>query len=263
MNRTPPFETGGLKPLVTISIVSHGDSNKIFVLLESILTFEQTDSIQVVVTDNLGYEFPEIDPSPWFSLHILRNDRSHGFSRNHNRAFQLAKGSYFCVLNPDVVFKEAVFTQLLQRLEALQADIVAPLIVDSRDIIQDSFRDLPTPLEVLLRRLPGYKFDHSIAQSTELIRPDWISGIFLLMRSDTYRELDGLNEKYRLYFEDVEFCTRARLTGLKLAVDTNIRIQHDARHASHKKLTYLLLHIQSAVRFFISPVYWKAIQNSK
>ena len=263
MSRNLPFEADGLKPLVTISIVSHDDSKKVFALLESIHTFEKTDSIQVVVTDDLGCEFPEIDPSPWFSLHILRNERSHGFSRNHNQAFQLATGSYFCVLNPDVVFKEAVFTRLLQRLEALQADIVAPLIVNSRGIIQDSFRDLPTPLEVLRRRIPGYQFDYSAAESAELVQPDWISGIFLLMRSNTYRELGGLNEKYRLYFEDVEFCTRARLAELKLAVDTNVHVQHDAHHASRKKLIYLLWHIQSAVRFFTSPVYGKAIQNSK
>lgn len=263
MSKDPPLEAGGLKPLVTISIVSHGDSKKIFALLESILTFEQTDSIQVVITDNLGDEFPEIDTSPWFSLHILRNKRSHGFSRNHNRAFQLAMGSYFCVLNPDVVFKEAVFTRLLRRLEVPQTDIVAPLIVNSKGVIQDSFRDLPTPFDILHRRIPGYQFDYSIAELTELIQPDWISGIFLLMRSDTYRELGGLNEQYRLYFEDVEFCTRARLAGLKLTVDTNVRVQHDAHHASRKKLTYLLWHIQSAIRFFTSSVYGKAIQNSK
>ena len=83
------------------------------------------------------------------------------------------------------------------------------------------------------------------------------------MRSDTYRKLGGLNEKYRLYFEDVEFCTRARLAGLKLAVNTNVRVQHDAHRASRKKLIYLIWHIQSAIRFFTSPVYRKALQNSK
>jgi N-acetylglucosaminyl-diphospho-decaprenol L-rhamnosyltransferase len=263
MNRTPPFGGDDLEPLVTVSIVSHGDSRKIVRLLESLCAYEQTSSKQIIVTDNLGNELPEFDHSPWFSLHILRNERPCGFSRNHNRAFQLAVGSYFCVLNPDVVFKEAVFTQLLQRLKTLQVDIVAPLIVDSRGIIQDSFRDIPTPLEILLRRLPGYKFNYSIAESTELIQPDWISGIFLLMRSDIYRELDGLNDTYRLYFEDVEFCTRARLAGLKLAVDTNVRVQHDAHRASRKKLTYLLWHIQSAIRFYISPIYRKGLKISK
>ena len=263
MSRAAQQSANNSTPLLTISIVSHGDSEKVEFLLESLHAYEQASSKQIIVTDNLRNEVPEFDPSPWFSLHILRNERSHGFSYNHNQAFQLATGSYFCVLNPDVVFKEAVFTPLLQRIEAIQADIVAPLIVNSRNVIQDSFRDLPTPLDILHRRIPGYKFDYSIAGLTELIQPDWISGIFLLMRSDTYRELGGLNEKYRLYFEDVEFCTRARLARLKLAVDTNVRVQHDAHHASRKKLTYLLWHLQSAIRFFTSPIYRDALQKLK
>ena len=85
----------------------------------------------------------------------------------------------------------------------------------------------------------------------------------MFMRSETYRVLNGFDEKYRLYFEDVDFCARAQLAGLKILVDTNIRIQHDAHHASRKNLIYLFWHIQSAFRFFTSPVYKKIKQKSK
>ena len=262
MNGKPQQETNILSPLITVSIVSHGDSEKILRLLESIRAYEQTKSIQVIVIDNLGHELPELDSSPWSSLVILRNERSQGFARNHNQAFKTATGQYFCLLNPDVVFVEPIFENLLEHIEALQADIIAPLVVDSKNIVQDSFRDLPTPLEIVRRRLFGYIIDPAIIETNEFVHPDWISGIFLLMPSEAYRKLGGLNEKYRLYFEDVEFCTRAMLAGLKLLVDTNVRIQHDAHHASRKKLIYLIWHIQSAVRFFLSPVYRKGLKNS-
>ena len=113
----------------------------------------------------------------------------------------------------------------------------------------------------LRRRLPGYKFDATVAETSELIRPDWLSGLFFLMRSETYRGLGRLDETYHLYFEDVEFCTRARLAGLKLLVDATIHVQHDAHRASREKLVYLLWHIQSAIRFFTSPTYKKALNN--
>ena len=154
MSRNPSLGGDDLKPLVTISIVSHGDSKKVESLLKSLCTYEHARSKQIIITDNLGNELPELDPSPWSSLHILRNERSHGFSHNHNRAFQLATGSYFCVLNPDVVFKEAVFTPLLQRLEALQADIIAPLIVDSRGVIQDFFEIYLHPVRFFFAGFP-------------------------------------------------------------------------------------------------------------
>jgi len=251
------------RPVVTISIVSHGNSNEVIKLLESIQAFESSDSIQVIVTDNLGYEVPEIDGSPWRLFNILRNEQTRGFAHNNNQAFQMAKGKYFCVLNPDVIFIQPIFTQLLQKVETQQADIIAPLVIDTQGVIQDSFRQLPTPLEIICRRFPGYKFDYTIAESQETIQPDWIPGFFLIMQSSTYRELGGMNEKYHMYFEDVDFCTRARLARLKLLVDTSIRIQHDSPRASRKNLTYLLWHIQSAFRFFSSPVYKKANRTLK
>jgi len=251
------------KPLVTVSIVSHGDSKKVSHLLASIRKHELAASIQVIITDNLGNEIPDIHGSPWGSFHILRNEQNRGFAHNHNHAFQLAKGEYFCVLNPDVIFIQSIFSKLFERIYVLQADIIAPLVVDAKGMVQDSFRDLPTPLEIVRRRFPGYTFDSTIAESSDVIEPDWMPGIFYLMRGSTYRELGGMNEKYRLYFEDVEFCTRARLAGLKLLVDTSIRVQHDAHRASRKKLIFFLWHIQSAIRFFSSPIYRTALRNRK
>ena len=245
-------------PLVTVSIVSHGDFEKVLRLLESMYLFETASSVQVILTDNLGHDLPDIDGSLWHSLKILRNERSRGFARNHNQAFQLAEGKFFCVLNPDVIFLQPVFVQLIKQVKTSQADIIAPLVIDSKDRIQDSFRGLPTPLEIILRRLPGYTFDSKISETNKLIRPDWLSGLFLLMRKETYQKLKGMNEKYRFYFEDVEFCTRAKLMGSKLLVDTTIRTQHDAHRASRKNLIYLFWHVQSAIRFFASHVYKEA-----
>ena len=79
----------------------------------------------------------------------------------------------------------------------------------------------------------------------------------MLMASETFRSLSGFDEKYHLYFEDVDFCARAKLAGLKLLVDTNVRVFHDAQRASRNNIIYLLWHIQSAIRFFTSSVYKK------
>ena len=250
MNTRLQPDDHSFSPLLTISIVSHGDSKKIIRLLKSICKFEHAKSIQLIVTDNLGNEISEIDDSPWFSLEILRNDTTLGFARNHNRAFQLATGQYFCILNPDVLFKEEAVHPLIRLLESGQADIVAPRIEDSNNTLQDSYRKFPTPFQIVQRRLLGYQFSSPSPDASGLVQPDWIAGIFMLMKSETYRDLNGFDEKYRLYFEDVDFCARAQLAGLKLVVDTNVYVQHDAQRSSRKELIYLLWHIQSAFRFF-------------
>jgi N-acetylglucosaminyl-diphospho-decaprenol L-rhamnosyltransferase len=246
---------------ITISIVSHGDWKRIEQLLESLQLHEQLGRLQIILTDNLWNEIPNEISIP--DVTLLRNRSPLGFASNQNQAFRTAAGKYFCILNPDVVFEEEIFPTLIGRLESGQADIIAPLIVDSSATPQDSFRAFPTPFELVRRRLPGYRFSPPSKDEAGLVRPDWVAGMFILMKSETFRQLQGFDERYHLYFEDVDFCARARLAGLKLVVDTNIRVQHNAHRGSRKKLVYLLWHLQSAVRFFTSIVYKRVVRKLK
>jgi GT2 family glycosyltransferase len=192
------------------------------------------------------------------TIRTVVNKKPYGLAKNHNKAFQMATGDYFCVMNPDVFFVEDIFYRLVNQLESGGDELVAPLVVDEQDNLQDSFRDLPTPLGLIRRRLgkhPGVTLPFVLG---EIIHPDWIAGIFLLMRTETYRQLGGFDERYHLYFEDVDFCSRARLAGLSIAVDTNCRIVHDARRASKRSPRHFLWHLMSAGRFFTSPVYWQS-----
>lgn len=247
---------------ITVSIVSHGDVSKVGHLLESLRKHEpDPKQFQIILTDNWGRDLPEFDPAPWGSLKILRNRASQGFARNHNNAFKIAQGGCFAILNPDLVVERPIFEKLLDRLKTHQNAILAPYVVDTNGTIQDSFRTLPTPFEIIRRRLPGYKIEPFQPDSKGLIHPDWTAGMFWLMHSDVFRQLGGMDEKYRLYFEDVDLCTRARLKGIEILVDSYVQIRHDAQRSSRKKLYYLLLHSQSALRFFASSVYRQAQRN--
>lgn len=249
--------------LITVSVVSHGDTEKIGHLLASLQKYELTKQFQLILTDNLKDKLPDFNSTPWGSLHILRNENQMGFAKNHNRAFKLAQGKYFAILNPDLVFEKPVFERLISSMHTYHADLIAPKIVDENGNTQDSFRTLPTPIEIIRRRLPGYKFEAFPPDHKGLIHPDWVAGMFWLMDADVYRQLGGMDERYRLYFEDVDFCTRARLKGMKLLVDSKVQVRHDAQRSSRKKLYYLFLHTQSAIRFFSSPVYRQALRQNK
>lgn len=250
------------QPSITISIVSHGDAEKIGHLLASLQKHEpDTGRFQVIITDNLKHELPDYDPTPWASLHLLRNERPAGFAENHNRAFELARGRYLAILNPDLIFEQPVFEGLITSLHVHRANLIAPKIVDANGVAQDSFRTLPTPLEIIRRRLPGYQFAPLGSDPNGLIHPDWIAAMFWLMPSSVYRSLNGMDKKFKLYFEDVDFCTRARLGGMKILVDTHLCVRHDAQRSSRRKAYFLFLHAQSALLFFTSRVYRQARQK--
>lgn len=252
-----PVRTRAGAPLVTISVVSHGDGVALRRLMDSIAQYERPANLQLIVTDNLGRDLPDLDPSGWHSLVMCRNERTRGYATNHNTAFGQASGEYFCILNPDVLFVESILGRLVALIESGDGDITAPLVVDSDGRVQDSFRRLPLPLEIVRRRIAGSALAEQIPDG-RLIHPDWIAGLFLLMQRGTFARLGGFDSRYHLYFEDVDLCTRARLAGLSVAVSTVLRLQHDARRTSRLKGKYLFWHSQSAVRFFTSAVYRNA-----
>ena len=246
---------------ITLSVVSHGDAGKIRSLLASLQKSElNLSQYQLILTDNLMNELPDFDLSAWGASHILRNRKPSGFAENHNRAFEFARGDYFAILNPDLIFEHATFEPLLKRLHANNADLIAPIIVDEYSMAQDSIRTLPSPFELIRRRLPGYVFNSPQPDRDGLIHPDWIAGMFWLMPAETYRKLGGMDKKFRLYLEDVDFCTRARLRGMKIMVDANVQVRHDAQRSSRKSVKYLFWHVQSAFKFFTSEVYFRALR---
>lgn len=247
---------------VTMSIVSHGDAKMVGRLLDSLQKNEpHLSQYQLILTDNLMDVLPDLDLSLWGASHILRNKKPLGFAENHNRAFEFARGDHFAILNPDLVFEHPTLERLLDSLHANKADLIAPIIVDENSTPQDSFRTLPSSFELIRRRLPGYAFTPLLPDRDGLIHPDWIAGMFWLMPSETYRELGGMDKKFRLYLEDVDFCTRIRLRGMKIMVDANVQVRHDAQRSSRKNIKYLFWHIQSAFRFFTSAVYFQALRR--
>ena len=90
---------------------------------------------------------------------------------------------------------------------------------------------------------------------SEFLYPDWIAAIFLIMRLSSFNLIGGFDEKFRLYFEDVDFGARARLNNKRLLVDAKRKLIHDAKRQSLNQPLYLLRHLYSAILFFASKTY--------
>jgi len=247
-------------PLISISVVSHQQRPLVEKLLASISQHKPSFPIEIILTENIPDSKASLEPTLPFPLRIIRNSKPKGFAANQNQAFKQAKGAYFAIVNPDVVFIEDVLTPLITRIANAEADIIAPLVQNSLGGIQDSFRPLPTPLSVILHRL-GRK-EIAVKQASDgFYHPDWIAGIFLLMKRETYAALGGFNPHYHLYFEDVDFGCRAMLDGHNLVVDPTARIIHDGQQRSRSNLRYFIYHLSSAFRFFLSDSYKQSRRN--
>ena len=247
--------------LVSISIVSHAQTKLVSRLLTSLGRYETDLDYELILLENspggLDHDWSALDRPVKF----VANDKPRGLAHNWNTTFALARGEYFCLMNPDLIFVEPVFPRLIEDIRGGVADIVAPAVYDASGRLQASARELPSAWSIFMRRVtPGY----AELENLELLpsEPDWIAGMFLLMRSDVYQNLGGMNERYYLYFEDVDFCTRARLAGYQLSVNKRVKVVHDAQRSSRRHPKYLAWHLLSAIRFLSSPVYRQARQQA-
>jgi GT2 family glycosyltransferase len=136
--------------------------------------------------------------------------------------------------------------------------IVAPVVVDGSGDVEDSARRFPTPFKILYK-LFGRSGGNDYVIRDAPIYPDWVGGMFMVLRREVYKELHGFNQKYFLYYEDVDLCARVWLKGLRVALMTEVRATHLARRSSHKKIRYFLMHIQSMLRFFFSTTFFKVV----
>ena len=251
---TSPLLATCTVPAVTISIVSHGQMELVLPLLQDLEAIHHTTPLHVVLTLNVPEAIPCVPEDFAFSLQIMRNSQPLGFGANHNRAFSQAQGGIFCVLNPDISITQNPFPDLLKACADPHTGLAAPAIYSPSGQLEDSARKFPTPWRIAHRVLTRRR-TRDYAAPTTVLHPDWVAGMFLLLRTTVYRQLGGFDERYFLYYEDVDLCARARLAGLEIVQLALPGVIHNAQRASHRDPKYLRWHVGSMLKFFTSAAF--------
>lgn len=249
-----------MQMIFSISIISHGHKKFIVPLIKDLMALGRAD-FEVILTLNLPEDI-QIDRSSLpFPITLIRNLSQKSFAENHNAAFAISQGKYFVILNPDIRLPQDPFCTLLAQLQQNPDSICAPLIVNGDGTLEDSARNFPTPL-FLLKKFIGKVIKATrpndfVPTENDISAPDWVAGMFIVVPGNIYDSLHGLDDSYRMYYEDVDFCARARFAGYRILLNGHIKVIHEAQRDSHRNLRYLVWHMRSALRFFTSSVFLK------
>jgi len=236
---------------ISISIVSHNHINMIVDLINDIKRLCDI-KFEIILTLNVHEELPDFFANPTIDLTILQNEQPLGFAENHNNAFKASHGDYFCVLNPDIRFEDNPFPVMIKCLEANSLGVVAPLIKNSDGAIEETVRRFPGPFTIFLKaiyHLCGIDYSSSRPAENESY---WVAGMFMLFSSKVFLGLGGFDQRYFLYYEDVEICARLIVKGYRVKVCEEATAIHDARRDSHHKMIFFKWHLASMSRFFLS-----------
>jgi GT2 family glycosyltransferase len=213
---------------ITIQIVNYNSRRLVRKCLKLIKESpRETSSLEVIVINNdqerLDGFFQSI--SPLFSIKVVEINKNIGFGRAHNRGAREATGEYILFLNPDTLVPVNFFKRITGFIKSgKNISIVGAKLVDSDGIAREEYcGSTKTPFSMIGRKLRRKNIKGGESVFCEV---DWVSGGAMLIKKELFERLGGFDEKYFMYFEDVDLCLRAKNMGCKIAVDTGLEIIH-------------------------------------
>ena len=230
---------------ITVSIISHNQGILTDHVLKQLVKFKQVKKIILTINDIVN------DNHKYFShkkIYFIKNKFIKGFSQNHNDAFKLVKTEFFSICNPDINFINNPFVILCRDLNNKNL-LAAPKIINRFGTIEDNARSFPSIINLILRRF-FFQYGHYKYNNNNIYNPDWIAGMFWLIRRRDFLKMRGFSEDFFLYFEDVDFCRRIWEQGFTISINPKVIVMHDARRSSNKKIRYLILHLNSLFIYF-------------
>lgn len=243
-------QSPGRRFRTTLSIVSHGQGRLIRPLLSDI-DRHCGDDVEIVVVLNLPEDEGFLQACGTRPLTVVRNTERKGFGANHNAAFKASSGRHFVVVNPDIRFERDPLPPLLEALNDPRVGAAAPVVLNPGGGLEVSARPFPTVLSLAVKALGRRDPKPVGVRAGEQIVVDWVAGMFVAFRADTFEALGGFDEAFFMYYEDVDLCARLGRAGLKVVCHAGSAVTHDARRTSHRNLRYLSWHLRSAARFLV------------
>jgi len=194
------------------------------------------------IPDSLRYGFSK-------KVKVKFNDRPLGYGANHNCAFRSCRTSFFCVMNPDIRIVKNPFPALIRAMQDPGLAVCAPKIVSPAGQEEDSHRQFPDIISLLGKALGGVDGKVPLGQGRSWERNSWLGGMFLFLRSEAFRKVGGFDEKFFLYYEDVDLCARLICAGYRVRQVPSVSVVHDARRQSRRSITFASWHGCSLARY--------------
>lgn len=160
--------------------------------------------------------------------------RNYGYGYANNRGAEVAQGELICLLNPDTYLLSSI-APILQLFCTRHSDIVGPQLVTVDHSIQQWSAGTDMTLWELIRSHTGCARSKKVWQAQEVTEADWVSGAALFIRRALFEELQGFDETFFLYWEDIDLCRRARQNDARVLYCPQVQVQHISGASSSDK----------------------------
>jgi GT2 family glycosyltransferase len=219
---------------VDVVVVSYNSRDRLRACVEPLLDRPDT---HVIVVDNASPD-GSLDAVHGLSVTALQLERNGGFAHGVNAGWRAGSAPYVLLLNPDARIDASSLDVLARAFDrSPELGAVAPRIVDDDGATDWSQRRYPRLRSTFARALFLHRLFPRATWTDELIRderayaergnPDWVSGACILLRREALERLDGLDEGFFMYAEDIDLCKRLRGAGYELLFEPAAVVEHE------------------------------------
>ncbi len=227
-----------MEKMLSIIIVSWNVCKDVIQCIDSIAKNRPSFPYEIILVDNASsdgtvYQVQENFPD----IITIENSGNVGFSAANNKGIQRASGEYLLFLNPDTLALPESFDKLIDYMKAHpEVGMCGPQILNPDMTIQRSVRRFPN-FRGMFYRFTLFKyfalfrqhardwkmddFNHqSQAEAEQLI------GAALIAKTSLINELGGFDERFFMYYEEVDLCLRIKQAGLGVMFYPDAKIIH-------------------------------------
>jgi GT2 family glycosyltransferase len=224
--------------ILSVLIVNFNGKDFLGPCLDSIRQYIKTP-FEIIVVDNSSHD-GSVDylEKNYPTVRVVASTVNLGFTGGNNLAARHAKGHYLLLLNNDTIIESPVDPLIdLMKINPAAGVLGCRLIYgDGRQ--QESVGYMPSVLSLVFSWTPlarlfprSAKFRRTVHADSALYdqqheEVEWVSGAFLITRSDLWGQLGGLDEHYFMYMEDTDYCHRVRDTGNKVLYSATCKVIH-------------------------------------
>ncbi|MDH4266280.1 MAG: glycosyltransferase family 2 protein [Deltaproteobacteria bacterium] len=213
---------------LSIIVINYNSSNFVLSCLASLKEGLRANRYEIILVDNGSIDGScRLIREKFPGLYLIENAENLGFARAVNQGFKKTRGKYLLILNPDVTLIAGSVEKAINFLDGYpEVGLLLPKLINPDGSLQFSCRTFYDFSILLFRRTPLGKIfpSHPVIRKHfmmdwkhERVREvDWGLGACMFVRREAIKGKNIFDDRFFLYFEDVDFCFRLKKEGWKV-----------------------------------------------
>lgn len=219
------------KMRLCVIVINYKTARLVIDCLESLLNQLDRHRDHMVVVDNCSngsdvFQLNEYVRENGLNglVKIIASASNDGFSAGNNIGISAVGAQFYLLANGDTLFRKDAISELLKAVDEYpEAGIISPRLEWPDGVPQISCFRFPSPFSelinsagtgVITKILDNYNVPLDV--SDQITWPNWTSFACVLIRREVFDSIGYLDEGYFMYYEDCDFCRRAKNAGFSL-----------------------------------------------